>query len=299
MIIDIVLVLIGLIGLIIASITDLKSREVPDWLNYSMIAAGLGLRLIYTVATLDIMYFMYGLLAFNIFFAAAIAMFYTGQWGGGDSKLLMAIGALFGTAPLAVSNALGFYPWYTIHFLFSFLINLLLVGALFGLFWSVLLSLKHWDKFFKEFKSQLSGKTQIIKQRVILLSMLIFILIIIFVKDSYFRLLIITLMVVILFAFYLITFVKSVEKTCMLKSVPPEKLTEGDWIAEEVKVNNKYICGPKDLGIEKHQIKQLIKFKKQKKIKLILIKEGIPFVPSFLIAFLITLLSGNLIFLIL
>ena len=70
----------------------------------------------------------------------------------------------------------------------------------------------------------------------------------------------------------------------MKKYYPIPKLTEGDWIAEDVKVNGKIICSPKDLGISKEQIKKL----KHHNIKKVLVKEGIPFVPSFLIAFVVT-----------
>ena len=78
----------------------------------------------------------------------------------------------------------------------------------------------------------------------------------------------------------------------MLKLVEPEKLTEGDWIAKDIVVNGKRVAGPKDLGISKAQIKELLGLKKQKKIGKILIKEGIPFVPSFLAAFAVTMLYG-------
>ena len=76
----------------------------------------------------------------------------------------------------------------------------------------------------------------------------------------------------------------------MLKYKNPKELTAGDWIAKVVKINGKYICGPKDLGIEPPQIKQLIK----SKVKKVLVKEGIPFVPSFLISFVFTLFFGNI-----
>ncbi|MBI2574772.1 hypothetical protein HYV82_02720 [Candidatus Woesearchaeota archaeon] len=80
----------------------------------------------------------------------------------------------------------------------------------------------------------------------------------------------------------------------MLKYVGPEKLTEGDWIAKDIYVGGKYVCGPKDLGIEKSQIRQLLKYRHLGKIKKVLIKEGIPFVPSFLIAFLLSVKFGSL-----
>ena len=47
------LVIVGFIGLIFATITDIKKREVPDWLNYSLIAIGLGARGIYSLLTED------------------------------------------------------------------------------------------------------------------------------------------------------------------------------------------------------------------------------------------------------
>ena len=83
----------------------------------------------------------------------------------------------------------------------------------------------------------------------------------------------------------------------MLKYVLPKQLTEGDWIAKDVKVDGKYITGPKDLGIEKKQIRRLVSFYKKNKVKKILIKEGIPFVPNFFIAYVVTLIFGNFIFL--
>jgi hypothetical protein len=79
----------------------------------------------------------------------------------------------------------------------------------------------------------------------------------------------------------------------MYKFIVPEKLTEGDWIAKDVVVDKKKIVGPKDLGIEKHQIKQLIELKKKGKISKVKVKYGIPFVPSFLVAFILSLVLGS------
>ena len=106
------------------------------------------------------------------------------------------------------------------------------------------------------------------------------------------------LVIVAIITFYLWIFVKAIEKVAMLKYITPDKLTEGDWIAEEVKYKGKLICSPKDLGIEKKQIRQVVNLYKKKRIKKILIKEGIPFVPSFLIAFVITVFFGNLLLLV-
>ena len=67
MIIDIILIITGLIGLIIASITDIKTREVPDWLSYSLIIIGLTIRLFYSLAYQEWLFLIQGLIGFASF----------------------------------------------------------------------------------------------------------------------------------------------------------------------------------------------------------------------------------------
>jgi hypothetical protein len=80
-----------------------------------------------------------------------------------------------------------------------------------------------------------------------------------------------------------------IEETCMIKVIPIHKLTEGDWIVKDIYIDKKYITGPKDLGVSREQIELLKKYSKKGKIKTIAIKEGIPFIPAFLIAFIVTI----------
>ena len=44
---------ICIIALIIASYTDIKTREVPDWLNYTLIGLGVGINTIYSVILMN------------------------------------------------------------------------------------------------------------------------------------------------------------------------------------------------------------------------------------------------------
>lgn len=294
----IVLTAIILIGLLIATITDLKTREVPDWLSYGLIAIGLGVNLIFSFAYGNYWFFVNSLSGFALFLAVALIMFYTGQWGGGDSKVLMGLGALIGfdiqfsnfTLPEILSNALS-TP------LVVFLINMLVVGAVYGLMWSLFLVFKNWKGFYREFRKKLHSVKVVRLKGAVIIFVILMLALSFFTKETAIRSLLFALVLLTLLTFYLWVFVKAVEKKCMIKSVTPDKLTEGDWIAKDVKYKGKYICGPKDLGIEKKQIKQLVKLYRQKKIKNILIKEGIPFVPSFLIAYIVTLFWGNLLFL--
>ena len=73
----------------------------------------------------------------------------------------------------------------------------------------------------------------------------------------------------------------------MYKIISPNQLSEGDWIVDK-SIRKKYNIS--ELGIENYQIIKV----KEDKLKKILIKEGIPFIPSFFIAFLITLIFGNI-----
>ena len=275
---------LSFIVLLIGSITDLKTREVPDWLNYGLIISGVGLNLLFSAIYSNPSFIINSIIGLLIFFGIAYIMFYAGQWGGGDSKILMGLGAMIG---LDVS-------FKSPQFLLGFFINALFVGAIYGISWSIFLAFKNKKKFLKEFKKILLEKNIVrIKNLIGICSILLVLTGMFFIKLYPMKILILSLAFLILITFYLSIFVKAIEKSCMYKLVEPSKLTEGDWIAKDVIINEQYICGPKDLGIEKKQIKKLIEFYNKGKVKNILIKEGIPFVPSFFVAFVVTLMVGN------
>ncbi|MEK6816099.1 MAG: hypothetical protein AABY09_00670, partial [Nanoarchaeota archaeon] len=92
---------------------------------------------------------------------------------------------------------------------------------------------------------------------------------------------------------YLFISIKAVETVGMLKYVSPNNLVEGDWVAEKIKVNGKVICSPKDLGLEQHQINAL----KRAKIRRVLVKEGIAFVPSIFFGTILSLVFTDVIML--
>ena len=73
--------------------------------------------------------------------------------------------------------------------------------------------------------------------------------------------------------------------------IDTKKLVDGDWIAEDIIINNKLIYSKKSLGVTKKQIEQIQKHKKK-----VLIKDGIAFIPAFLIGTIISILLGNFIF---
>ena len=288
MVIDVLLLIVGFSALIIATYTDIKTREVPDWLNFSLIPAGLGLRLIHALIFDDWMYLGYGVIFLVLFIGLAFLLYYARQWGGGDSKLLMGIGVLFATYPGFLLKY--FNPILNWHFLLIFLFNLLLVGAVYALIWSSYLAVKNWKKFtavYRQFVSSL-----VVFRRMMLFVVLAFLVISFFLQTEM-KIVLLAFAVMIFLTFHLMIFAKVVEACCMFKAVAVNKLTEGDWVSKNVVVRGKYICGPKDYGLTKQQINIL----KKSKIKNVVIKEGIPFVPTFLAAMIISLIWGNIIYL--
>jgi len=77
----------------------------------------------------------------------------------------------------------------------------------------------------------------------------------------------------------LYVFAKGLESVSMIREISGKELREGDWLVDDVKVKGKVIKADWD-GLSLDDIELL---KSKKKVK---IKDGLPFVPAFLIAFL-------------
>ena len=275
--IEILLIATGLIGLIIASISDLKTREIPDWLNFSMIAAGISMRLMQSISTGIWQYLMYTILAVVAMFLLGNLMYYTRQWGGGDTKLLVAIASIFAIVPGQK------------YFLLSFLLNLVIISTLYGLFWCIYFAFKNRAKFRKELPIYIHKNKHKIK---LFLSIALLLLIpLLIINDISLRVLLLSTSIILLLYPLLTTFIEAVERSAMFKELPVSKLTEGDWLTKDIKIKNKLIYSKSSPGIEKRQINLL----KKSNIKYVPVKEGIPFVPAFLISILITLILGNMI----
>ena len=110
-------ILISLLILIAATYTDLKTLEVPDLLNYFGIAAGIGIHLLWSMEQMSWNPIISSLTGLGIGWMIGSFMFYTGQWGGGDAKLLVAMGSLIGM------------EWSKTAFSTSYLINLVFLGG--------------------------------------------------------------------------------------------------------------------------------------------------------------------------
>jgi len=262
------LIFLALIWLVIASIQDIKKREVPNWLSFSLILFALAFRLIYSVINSDAWFFLFGLIGFFLFFLLAYMFYYARVFAGGDAKLLMGIGAVL---------PLGSSMYYNLILLGTFIFLFLLIGAIYGLVYSFVLVALNRKKFSKEFFKQFKLRKNLV------LSFLILALIsLIFVIYSRENLLLVFPLMALIFPILLI-YAKAVEESCMIKEVNSKDVVVGDWLYEEVRVGKRKIK-PYWEGLSEEEVELLRRVRKKVKIK-----QGIPFVPCFLIAFLLFL----------
>lgn len=276
-------IILALIAVAIGSFTDIKTLEVPDWLNYSLIAIGLFGNLALTIFYTDWLFFQRSVLGFGFAFILGMLMYYTGQWGGGDSKMLFGLGAMFGID----------YP-FAFSFFMKFIVNMLFFGAFYGLAWIIFLAVRNRKKITKDYLKELK-KHKRFRMIAGIISVLLAIAIYFLPLNIYLKVVGIILIIFMYFTNYLFIYVRLVEKISMIKMVEPGKLTEGDWIVEEVEIDGKIIAGPKDLGIRKEQIEEILKLSALGKIRKIKVKYGIPFVPSFFLALVYTVIFNSVV----
>lgn len=258
------LFVLALVFIIFAVVQDLKSREIANWLNWSLIIFALGFRFFWGLFEGDFNFLYQGLIGFGIFFVLGNLFYYSKMFAGGDARLMMALGAI-------LPFSLDFFSNLKIFVLFIFCF--LFVGAIYGLIATVLLSFKRWKEFRKEFKIQFRKNIWLICGVLILAILVLFLGRI----DGVFKWL-----GVILFVLpYLYVYAKAVDEICMVRNVAVSKLTEGDWLYKDVKVKGKVIKANWD-GLEKKDIELLKKGKKK-----VWVRYGIQFAPVFLISFLI------------
>ncbi len=275
--IDIFLNILAFVALFVGSYTDLKKREVPDWVSYSLIFAALGIRLIYSVFTADLTIFLFGIIGFAVFFVLANIMYFLRQWGGGDAKILMGIGAILG---------LNLFDAASYVITASFILLWVFAGAIYGVAWSIYLAIKNKTRFAKAFKEIKYEFRYLFNFSLVFLIVGIITLFINFYSGF--------LLFGISFIFFIgiisFLFVNAVEQSCLLRYVKSSQLTEGDWIAETIRMNGRIFIDEKNPGITKEQILKLKKYKNK-----ILVKVGIPFIPVFLLAFAALLVLKNFI----
>jgi Flp pilus assembly protein protease CpaA len=262
------LLIIGLIWIIIAVIQDLRKREIANWWNFSLIAIGLVYQAAISVYTGNYFHLLYGVMGFAIFFVLAYAFYYGRVFAGGDAKLLMGLGAVLAFSGTLMENLTNFL-YFTILFL--------VCGSIYGLAYSIGLALRRPKKFGKEFIKQ-AKKAKKFLVLFIFLALMLSVFVIIMGQYIFLALTFCIFIFPILYAY-----AKAVEECCLVKEVEIKNLTVGDWLYKPVKIGKK-IIRPNWEGLSEEELAILKKHKGK-----VIVKEGIPFTPSFLFAYIILL----------
>ncbi len=286
------------LGLFVGSLTDLKTREVPDLVNFGLLITGFCLSFLASLIYWDGSYFVSSVLGFAVCFLLACIMFYTGQWGGGDAKMLMALGSLIGLPLSSVLSILSLTSFdsfssfslssfVSFPFLVLFLLLVFFVGGIYGTAWLSVLLVKHYKEFMLRCRVFITDRKQCFS--IVFFHGFSFVLFVLFffIDDFLLRLLALLIAFMILILFYGFIVIKVLEQIAFVKEIPISSLTEGDWVAEDVIIAGKVIVRKKDLGVSKEQLQELHALEKKGKVKNVVVKYGIPFVPSFLLAFIV------------
>lgn len=257
------LIVLGFIWVIFAVVQDLRKREIANWLNFSLVIFALVFRFLYCLFSNPGYNFLYqGLLGFGVFFMIGNLLYYGKVFAGGDAKLMIALGAVIpfsGNFLININLALAF--------LFLFLIS----GAFYGIILSSVLGIKNRKRFVEEFSKEFKEK-----KNYFYISLIFGIILVIL---AFFQTFFLYLGILAFIAPYIYFSAKSIDEACMIKNISTKDLTEGDWLYRDIKIGGRLIEA-KWSGLSKEEIDFLIKKKKN-----ILIRQGIPFSPVFLISY--------------
>lgn len=127
---DYFLLIVAAIGLFVASLFDLKTREIPDIIPYTIIGVAAMTKISLGLAVAP-WYFISAIFSFGLFIIVGYLLYSWNIIGGGDAKLIMAMGV--------VIPGLSVYEVFTNDLLF---IALLFVW---GAIWNAVASVR-WKK---------------------------------------------------------------------------------------------------------------------------------------------------------
>jgi Flp pilus assembly protein protease CpaA len=254
---------LALAYIIFAVVQDFKTREIANWITFSLAIFAIVFRFFYSLfGDSGFSFFFQGLIGFAIFFALGNLFYYSRVFAGGDAKLMIALGAIL---PISEIFSINFFNFVT------FLLIFLFSGFAYILIASIVLCIRNFKSFRKEFLSQIKrNKTIFLLCNTIGIAFLII---------GIFWFTFLTLGILTLLLFYLYLFSKSIDEVCMIKNIQSNHLREGDWLYSDVHIGKNVIKASWD-GLTKQEISQIKK--KYEKTK---IRQGIPFSPNFLIAF--------------
>ena len=262
------LIVLAVLWMGFASVQDWKTRSISNWISFSLIIFALGFRFFYSLFSsslhdMSFGFFYQGLIGLGIFFVLGNLFYYGRVFAGGDAKLMIALGAV-------LPFTWNFFVNLEILALFLFLF--FLTGGAYGILWSIFIISRHFSYFKKEFKARLAKNKKMLNF-FMLFSLIVFAL-------GFYEIFFVYLGIFSLFAPFLYFGAKAADE-CMVKNIKAKNLEEGDLLYKNLKIKGKTI-NAEGYGLSEKEIKEI-----RKRFKIVKIKEGIPFVPVFLIGFLL------------
>jgi len=223
----------------------------------------LAYRAFYAVINDDLMFLVYGIFGVLLFVALGYLFYYGRVFAGGDAKLLMGLGGVLPARSVMELFTVGF----------GFIIALFTLGAVYTIVYSLVLVSRDWKKFCKDYSSIFRKS-----RKLFLVGFLIAVVIFVMFWIQGEKILLLLPLVLVLLPMMFV-YAKAVEKTVMIKLVKPESLQEGDWLEKDVRVSGKVIRKSVH-GLLKKEIALLKRARKS-----VVIKDGVPFTPAFVFAF--------------
>ncbi|MBI4095918.1 MAG: prepilin peptidase [DPANN group archaeon] len=279
---DLVFASVAVIIVAIGTITDFQNRWAPDYVSYFGILFGFGGHAILTLQQNSYWPLLLSVGGAAVFYGIGWLMFNFGAWGGGDAKMLIALGALLPVYQ-PITNFYYGAPW---PFLATLMLNILIFGAILGVIGTALIFAKNFRTIIPEIKKQFreNRKYLYLSAGTIAVSPAF-----LFFANIYLA------AAVALAGFFVILFfaLKSIETISMHKDTTPEKLVEGDWLMEEITIGDFHVK-PTKSGLETDDIKKIRDLAAQGKINTVRVKEGLPYLPAFLAALIASLFYGDL-----
>ena len=276
------------LGLLLSSWEDLKTGEIPDKISLGLTSGLIVFSLIHSFVDWDFNIIFTSLLWGLIFFIISYILFVLGQWGGGDVKLMGAVGVSMGYL-----NSVDFM-WInmevlgsTIHPLATYFINMAFVSTPYVVLYTLTLGFMN-PKAFKLYFKSLGDKRNI----TIFFGSLTPLLFLIQIQN---QLLLIIYSLIPLF-FLVSVYMKTVEDHLLKKEILVEELADWDILAQDLRVSSKLIATKRNIeGVTPEQVAAIKKLAKEGVIdEKIEIRWGVKFVPVLFISYPITLYVGNL-----
>jgi hypothetical protein len=270
------------IGSTVSAAWDLKTTEIPDQIPYAMMAVGVIYWAVQSYLLASYMPLLWSVVAGLSLLGFGFLMYYLGQWGGGDAKLLSAIGFLLPFVPTGFKTTFFPYP-------FSYTINVFIIGAAYMILYAVLMAVRN-KKILTAFVHDLKASSRIITLGT--LGLFTVFLLLTFYLTSLLQIQLSTQLVLIGVAvpalatiglYIVFKFAKSVENIGFKQKIPLSKLRVGDVLMESKRWE----------GINEKQLRKI----KHSGKRFVWIKSGVRFAPAFPLALLFTLYFGDLIFL--